>query len=138
MPPSEHPLSQLTFSSRVGKRAQYEAFEFTVQPDGVRVRNGSHANREAHNYLVTASGGIPAYCTSPADTHSDDACKHRVAVAIREPIMAAATRQVAADGGTVVEEAGSAEDVDVEECEYCIGDFPCWESVRTGKRELPD
>ena len=132
-----HPLARLDFSTRVAKRAQYEAFEFTVGPDGVRVRNGSHANPGEHEYLVSVADGVPQSCTCPADARGDEACKHRVAVAIRVPVMAAATRQVAADGGTVVDEGEPAEDDD-EECADCIGDFPCWECVRTGRREMPE
>jgi uncharacterized Zn finger protein len=85
---------------------------------------------------VTVTGGIPDSCTCLAATHGEDACKHRVAVAIRSPVLAAATRQVAADGGTVVDDGEPAEDD--EECADCIGDFPCWECVRTGRREMPE
>ncbi|MFB6202554.1 MAG: SWIM zinc finger family protein [Halorhabdus sp.] len=91
MSKSNHPLARLEFSRRVAKRAQYEAFEFTVTPAGARVRNCSHANPDAHEYLVTVQDGVPIACTCPADEHYDGACKHRVAVAIREPVLGSVT-----------------------------------------------
>jgi len=140
---STHPLSRLEFTRRVAKRAQYEAFEFTIVPEGVRVRNGSHANPEEHEYLVRVAGGIPETCTCPADARFDGACKHRVGVAIRKPILDAANRQVAADGGVETssrrpdhQQGESVEEDD--ECEECLEEFPCWECVRTGARELPE
>jgi len=94
------PLTQLQTTSRVIKRAQYEAFEFTVDGDGVLVRNASHANPDEHEYVVTVENGLPTECECPADANYDGACKHRVAVAIRRPILdAAVDRQLAADGG---------------------------------------
>ncbi len=156
------PLSELDAPSRVIKRAQYEAFEFTVEDDGVRVRNGSHANPEEHEYLVTVEGNTPATCECPADANYEGACKHRVAVAIRRPILdAAIDQQLAADGGkpvvrsetsatgqespTPVEQPSSDRD-EVEEstepehecvCAELPEGLPCWECVRTGRREVP-
>ncbi|MFC6974795.1 SWIM zinc finger family protein [Halomicroarcula sp. GCM10025709] len=138
-----HPLSRLAFTKRVAKRAQYEAFEFTIVPEGVRVRNGSHANPEEHEYLVTIDEGLPQTCTCPADARFDGACKHRVGVAIRAPILDAANRQVVADGGveTAAGRASQEERQSVDEddeCEECLEEFPCWECVRTGARALPE
>jgi len=139
---STHPLSRLEFTKRVAKRAQYEAFEFTIVPEGVLVRNGSHANPEEHEYLVRVAGGIPETCTCPADARFNGACKHRVAVAIRTPIMAAANRQVVADGGVETSSKRPShqqeQSVEDDECEECLEDFPCWECVRTGVRPLPE
>lgn len=134
-----HPLSRLTFSKRVAKRAQYEAFEFTLTPDGVCVRNGSHENPEAHEYTVTVTDGVPTACTCPADARFEAACKHRVGVAIRDPILTAAKRNVATDGGTTVAPAGADTQSgnEDEDCDECLDDFPCWECIRTGRRELP-
>nr|WP_256392849.1 SWIM zinc finger family protein [Natronoarchaeum rubrum] len=82
------------------KRAQYEAFEFTIDGDGVLVRNTSHANPDEHEYVVSIENGLPTECECPANASYDGACKHRVAVAIRRPIPTAAVdRQLAADGG---------------------------------------
>jgi len=97
-----HPLNQLVYTDRVAKRAQYEAYEFELVSEGVRVRNCSHADPAAHEYVVTVENGVPTSCDCPADEHYEGACKHRVAVAIRRPIVdAAAERQVRADGGEV-------------------------------------
>lgn len=132
-------LSQLDFSARVAKRAQYEAFEFTIEDEGVRVRNNSHADPAEHEYRVQVSDGLPASCTCPADDHYDGACKHRVAVAMREPILTAATAEVAADGDAVVwDEPTCEDDLNGPECEDCREALPCWECVRTGWRALPD
>jgi len=102
-----HPLNKLEFTSRVAKRAQYEAFEFTLVADGIKVRNGSHANPEEHEYLVRIDNGVPVSCSRPADEHYEGACKHRVAVAIRRPLVdAIATgkdpKPVVADAGRVI------------------------------------
>ncbi|NHN48004.1 SWIM zinc finger family protein [Halostella sp. JP-L12] len=144
------PLAHLDVTTRVVKRAQYEAFEFTVDERGVRVRNGSHANPDEHEYLVTVDEEIPSSCECPADEHYDGACKHRVAVAIREPVLTAAIhQQVATDGGATATDdtAGESDETTDEkrsgdaancDCEELAGDFPCWECVRTGRRELPN
>ena len=55
--------------------------------------NCSHDDPSEHRYLVRVVDGVPASGTCPADEHYDDACKHRIAVAIRGPVLAAA-RQV--------------------------------------------
>lgn len=153
---SQCTLAQLDASSRVCKRAQYEAFEFEVGDGGVLVRNNSHEVPSEHEYVVTITDGVPSSCECPADERFDGACKHRVAVAIREPVLdAAVAEQVAADGGTVEPAAGHADvpDQDAEsqteesteneaeacsECAGLSGDFPCWECVRTGRREIPE
>lgn len=97
------PLANLQTTSRVIKRAQYEAFEFTIEAAGIRVRNASHAKPEDHEYVVTITNGLPSECECPADANYDGACKHRVAVAIRKPILdAAIDRQIVADGGEPV------------------------------------
>ena len=137
-----HPLQELEFSSRVAKRAQYEAFEFTLTNRGVMVRNGSHANPSEHEYVVRVVDGVPTDCECPANHSYEGACKHRVAVAIRTPVLNAAREhgeRALADGG-VVGAGGSGqgeEEVD-SECEDCIGDFPCWECYRTGKKGFPE
>jgi len=144
-------LAQLETTNRVRKRAQYEAFEFTVESDGVTVRNGSHANPEDHEYLVTVTDGLPTDCQCPANAKYEGACKHRVAVAIRKPILDAVTLQTAeprpefvADGGPQAEPSTQTRDAESEDtneedcdCAYLSGDFPCWECFRTGRRDLP-
>jgi hypothetical protein len=73
--------------TRILKRAQYEAFAFEWFDGDVLVRNESYADPDDHEYLVTVDGGRPIACTCPADARFDHPCKHRVAVAIRRPIL---------------------------------------------------
>ncbi|WP_083252661.1 SWIM zinc finger family protein [Haladaptatus sp. W1] len=142
---SKHVLSHLTFTKRVAKRAQYEALEFSLTTRGVRVRNTSHANPTDHEYLVTVHNGIPIACECPADDRYDGACKHRVGVAIRTPLLQAATdHSLVADGGTQIEnnpethENGSDTDKPADcDCDGLSG-FPCWPCVRSGRRVLPE
>jgi hypothetical protein len=89
---NRHPLARLEFSSRIRKRAQFEAYEFTLVPNGVRVRNGSYPDPENHEYTVTVHDGLPVECTCPADAKFAGACKHRVAIAMRSAILEAASR----------------------------------------------
>jgi hypothetical protein len=137
----------LNVSNRFLKRAQYEAFSFTILDEGVLVRNGSYTNPDDHEYLVTVIDEIPVRCTCPADRKYEPACKHRLAVAIREPVLTAA-RQVSparpvADGGT---HAATEPDIENSEpdpparcdCTDLSDDFPCWECYRRGRKPLPD
>lgn len=54
-------------TSRVLKRAQYEAFAFSILDGDIRVRNESHENPANHEYLVSVVNGMPATCECPAD-----------------------------------------------------------------------
>lgn len=141
---NKHPLDQLEFSTRVGKRAQYEAFEFTLCEDGYRVRNTSYADPENHEYDVEIERRLPVRCSCPADARFDGACKHRVAIAIRQPLLDAFARhqrignaKPVADGGQTATAIGDDTD-STDDCPGCLGDFPCWECVKTGRRELPE
>ena len=146
-------LARLETTNRVRKRAQYEAFEFSVDRDGVLVRNGSYADPENHEYLVTVTDGLPTDCECPANANYDGACKHRVAVAIRRPVLDALEnlRQtqkpdsaLLTDGGPQAEtpdgsEQGEDNAADTTcDCAELPEGFPCWECVRTGRRELPE
>jgi len=138
---SKSPLEVLEFDEQIAKRAQWEAYEFRILgDDDVEVVNGSHDEPEEHTYTVHFEGDAPADCTCPAWEYQDGACKHMVAVAIREPILEAVTSEpsMRADGGMAVEE-GSADNSDEEECE-CegLGGFPCWPCVRDGRRNFPE
>lgn len=143
---AEHVLAKLDVSNRFLKRAQYEAFSFRVLEEGVLVRNESYSDPDSHEYLVTMADGIPIRCSCPADRNYDSACKHRLAVAIREPVLAAARdmepSQVVADGGT--QTAGSPVSEDEEEppewcdCAGLSDDFPCWECYHRGLKPLPE
>lgn len=159
-------LDELDASTRALKRAQYEAFDFRLTNGGVRVRNGSHANPGDHVYDVTVTGGVPTACTCPADEHHETACKHRLAVAIREPVLDAAVANAAddddqddrndrdddssgtppipvTDGAGIPGQTGDDDAApDVERPDDCdcpddSGSFPCWPCVRDGDREIP-
>ena len=122
------------------KSAQWEAFEFTVLGDGdVEVVNTSHEDPDDHTYTVHVEGGIPSDCSCPADTYQEGACKHRVAVAIREPVLEAATREqpVRADGGVTLEEFAT-KDADEDGCWCDDHSFPCFDCYNAGRRDLPE
>ena len=136
---SNSPLDVLEYSERVAKRAQWEAFEYTLLGDGdVEVVNSSHEEPEEHTYTVHVEGGIPAHCTCPAWEYQEGACKHMVSVAIREPVREAAgeTSQLRADGGVSVEsEADSDERPDDCDCSPLFEELPCWPCYRDGFEE---
>lgn len=142
---SKSVLEVLDADEQVQKRAQWEAFEFALLDDGdVEVANGSHEDADDHTYTVHIEGGIPSDCTCPAWEYQPGACKHMVAVAIREPVLEAASREqpVRVDGGVTVEDFGADDsDDDRPECDCdcgeLSGDFPCWPCVRDGRRDLP-
>ena len=145
-------LTNLEFPARVAKRAQYEAFEFEIQGTDILVRNGSHEVPAEHEYLVTVERGVPTHCECPADRYAETACKHRVAVAIRDPILSAVTERpsLVADGGSKPEQEHSSENPESPseqeeahrpdgcDCLEFDSAFPCWECVRTGRREVPE
>lgn len=146
-----HPLDRLDVSTRALKRAQYEAFTCQPTGDGIRIRNESHADPAEHVYTVTITGGVPTACTCPADRYGDTACKHRIAVAIRQPIPDTGIDPAAvdADRSTPVTDGGDATaDSRAEEradavadgcsCADLPGSFPCWPCVRAGRRAVPD
>ena len=136
----EQILSQLEYTNRTLKRAQYEAFQFSLINEKICVRNESHAEPEQHEYLVTVEDGIPISCECPADAHYDGACKHRIAVAIRAPVLKASTHvQAIADGSLVIEHTDENDDDEAVACD-CIehpGKYPCWECVESGRVEYP-
>jgi len=80
-------LDSLEPTNRVLKRAQYEAFEFFF----FSMEMSAFATKviKIQRIMNTASlvDGVPETCECPADTVSDGACKHRVAVAIRPKIL---------------------------------------------------
>ncbi|MDS0301364.1 SWIM zinc finger domain-containing protein [Halogeometricum sp. S1BR25-6] len=126
-------------TSHVLKRAQYEAFAFSVLDGDIRVRNESHENPATHEYLVTVVNGIPATCECPADAAYEGPCKHRVAIAIRPRILELVTKvQVVADGGTRATDHYEPAESDQCECDKLDDGFPCWDCVRTGRKTLPE
>jgi len=58
-------LDSLEPTNRVLKRAQYEAFEFSLLDGDIRVRNESHQNPADHEYRVTVVDGVPAAWSVP-------------------------------------------------------------------------
>jgi len=95
------------------------------------------SEKESVDYHV--EGGIPSDCTCPADTYQEGACKHRVAVAIREPVLEAASRQqpVRADGCVTLAEF-TTEDTDEDGCWCDDHSLPCFDCYNEGRRDLPD
>jgi hypothetical protein len=83
-------IELLDADATVEKRASWEAFEFTLLGGGdVEVVNTSHEEPEDHTYTVHVEGGIPSDRTCPAFEYQEGACKHMVAIAIREPLFEA-------------------------------------------------
>ena len=81
------PLAQLDPPNRVLRRAQDEAFAFSLLDGDIRVRNESHPKPANHEYRVSIVDSIPIACTCPADSTYKGPCKHRVAVAIRPTLL---------------------------------------------------
>lgn len=98
---NHHTLSGFEYSDKAAKRAQSEEMEFDVPTAGVVVvTNVSHDS--AHS--VNVEDGVPVGCSCKADQYQPGACKHRVACAINEPVLEAASRsgngkRALADGG---------------------------------------
>jgi hypothetical protein len=146
----EHPLNRLDAPNRIIKRAQYEALEFELLETNVLVRNESHADPENHEYLVVIEADLPVSCTCPADEHYENACKHRVAVAMRRPIIDFAREaKLVADGGSTrkrrdtpsllpSDSEGGREESEDEDCECSDlpGEFPCWNCYRAWTKEF--
>lgn len=136
-------------TEKVAKRAQYEAFDYTVPGTGtVRVTNASYGDDAAdHTYDVTIQNGEAASCTCPADEYQEGPCKHRVAVSQTPAVLVAATPEVATDGGSTTTTAPDTEDVleddvdeeeDVgsrEECWCADADLPCFDHFQKGGEE---
>lgn len=142
---SEHFLDELDVSNRVLDRAQAEQFAFALVDGDVRVRNETYLDPADHEYLVTIQDGVPTACSCPADTHYESACKHRVAVAIRDAVVEAADRMWAlADGGTQSDAVadrdsapadGAADEHDCD-CAALPDGVPCWPCYRNGREEF--
>jgi len=128
-------LDVLDADATTEKRATWEAFEFTVLESGaVKVVNASHDNPDDHQYTVHTGGRIPTDCTCPAFEYQKGPCKHMVAVAIREPVLEAATAKpvLKADGGVVVERRATDERPDDCDCAPSFDGLPCWACYRDG------
>ena len=138
-------IDALQFDASTAKRAQYEAFDFELDAPGlVTVRNESHENADEHSYRVNIENGVPVACECPSDMYHEGACKHRVAVAIREPVLEAASEyennqepEVVTDGGTTIEHSTVSEQqaesrpVDCD-CLPTFENLPCWPCYQEG------
>mgnify|MGYP006286582949 CR=1 FL=1 len=87
-------LERLSPTNRVLKRAQYEAFAFSLYDGDILIRNESHLDPADHEYRVTVVDGIPESCECPADERFD-----RTAIAIRPTILDVATQMQLVDDG---------------------------------------
>jgi hypothetical protein len=144
------PIDALEFDDKTGKRATHEAFNFTPGEGVVEVANESHADADEHTYTVHLRRGVPSSCSCPADEYHEGACKHRVGVALAQPVIDAATvapdepaPRAMTDGGSEVIEAGDdgvilGDDSDgrPEDCS-CVDwstdlGLPCWPCYRDG------
>jgi hypothetical protein len=134
-------LDILDADATVEKRASWEAFEFTLLEDNkVEVVNDSHDEPKEHTYTVHVESGILSDCTCPAFEYQDGACKHMMAIAIREPLLEAVNAEptMRADGGVTVEpeEANhSDERPDDCDCSPLFEELPCWPCYREGFEE---
>ena len=113
---TESAFERLDVDAKVRKRAEWEAFEFTLLGDGrIEVVNQSYADSDAvdHTYQVEVKNGVPESCTCPYAEYHDGDCKHMVAVAIRRPLIDSATvsdeTPLATDGGVQVGESAQTE-----------------------------
>ena len=123
---TETVLDVLKFDAEIAKRAQWEGFEFRILGEQeIEVVNASHEDPEAHTHTVHVEGDLPSDCTCKAWEYREGACKHVVAVAIREPILAALSDEQSVDATERPEEC---------ECtELCK--LPCWYCYAEGFEE---
>ena len=137
-----HPLADLETTNRSLHRAQTESFAFRLHDGDFLVCNLTYENPSEHEYRVVVEEGVPVDCPCPAEAQYAPACKHRVAVAIRDAVLDAAVRmQVATDGGTVAAESNDddAEPEDLDErpadcdCDGLPDGVPCWPCYRDGR-----
>lgn len=142
----DHPLDQLETTQRSLTRVQNESFDFRLHRGDILVTNLSYDDPSDHVYRVTVTDGTPVVCTCPADEHYSPACKHRIAVAMRSPVISAADRmQVAADGGVIEPEGRerhSSHHSDEKTAECDCSDLPegipCWPCYRDGNAEFDE
>ena len=140
-------LSALEFDASTAKRAQHEVLDFELAAPGLAtVRNESYENAAEHSYRVNIENGVPVACECPADIYHEGACKHRVAVAIREPVLEAASEyereqepEAVPDGGTTIKRSAvseqQAESRPVNcDCLPTFEDLPCWPCYQEGFR----
>lgn len=114
------------------KQAQWEAFEFTMEAPGiVRVSNESYEDGAGHSYLVNMEVEVPCACECKAFQYGEGPCKHMIAVAIREPVLMAAQRELVTDGG---EGPDSCQNGQTGCCGPEGDDLPCFECYQSQER----
>ena len=122
------------------RRAAWERFTMTVCGGNgggyVNVRNDSHDNPGEHIHSVHVTNGEADGCSCKHATYRDAHCKHQIAVEQRPLVVASADaasaasaattgKQVATDGGTVVEsDVGSHDEDDTDDTDGDTDDEP--------------
>lgn len=140
-------IDHLNFGAKTAKRVSWESWEFTiVGPHLVRVTNASYGYlKDDHAYTVGVKEidgvPVPAECDCPADRyHEDYDCKHKVALAAvgGKTVLEAAVRFAGPSSADGTPEKTTARDRLRADggCECDKLDLPCWECVRTGRREI--
>lgn len=133
-------LEVLDADATVEKRASWEGFEFTTLESGaVEVVSGSHDEPDDNTHTVPVEGSIPFSCSCPEFKYQDGACKHMVAIDMREPLVEAVKAEpiMKADRGIAVERGGGDhpdERPDDCDCSSPFEDFSCWPCYRDGFR----
>ena len=91
---ADEKVSTNDYGDRVAKRAEYEAFEFSLGgPGHIKIRNCSHADPSDHTYIVAVENGETVDCTCPADEYRSGRCKHRVAVESNDALLSAGSAE---------------------------------------------
>lgn len=141
----EQPLDDFETTHRSLHRAQRESFAFRLHDGDVIVRNLTYDQPSEHEYRISVHDGVPVDCTCPAEEHYAPACKHRVAVAIRDRVVEAAVRmQVATDRGHIATTEHATESADTPEidsecdCDDLPAGVPCWPCYRDGRATFDD
>lgn len=122
------PLAAYASDERAVKRAQWENMRLAACPGAgkVNVCNVSYgvAAKPEHTYTVTIENGMPVACTCPAFEHREGLCKHCLAVAADEEVLAEATPEptpptAVADGGAVAAADSQTATDDRDTCLFC-------------------
>ncbi|WP_246986358.1 hypothetical protein [Halorientalis marina] len=145
----DNAVEHLNFGKKTSLRVTWEAWEFTiVGPHQVEVTNASYGFlKDDHSYVVGVGERdgvvVPVECGCPADRYNENYdCKHKVALAtVGGPTVlnAAVNYESPSDYDDTPEATTAADKLRADGgCECDSDDFPCWECVRTDRRELPE
>ena len=142
-----HPVDDLETTNRSITRAKTESFAFRLHDGDILAQPQTCEGASNQEHRVVIDGGVPVDCTCPAEAQYAPACKHRVAVAVRDGVLEAAVRmQVATDGGTASVDAVDDQPEPVEDperpeecdCEALRDGVPCWPCYRDGRATFED